>query len=563
MIKLFNSTPFKIILALVLLGVVFANLVQGMYIDENGLLTVYRGIYQGERMFVDSWSEYNMASVLMYPIFALYYQVLAPGLSAVGIGMVLYTRIVYMILRLLIAVYLYFTLKKTEYQDGAFFTALFYFLFIVGWRNFSYKSICDFGLILLICFIFRYCQNNHSFYFVLMGVASCICILAYPTMIILPFAFVIGGLILSYQGYEMIKNLIIYSVTCLVCGVLFLVYMQLTCGIVEGINSFMLYMNSSYDYDDPFIVRLGMMILSYVVTFVIAYAPVAAIELYKKHRAMSEFVAEAILGIYWIVFMVAVCAARIESVSYSRFIYGVLVLFWWFPYFAREAKSDYTVVGSYKQADISASLVCWIVFAVTCVSQGVWAVSTNQDITIPGHMAYYIVLAMIAMLVTAEQYDLLLTGLFVGEIFFTCVWLPEKNGGFHHVFEQRYYVTEGALQGIALLPDDYEKNQQVMELMNDYVTPEDKLLVTFAFNSTAYLNTDAVMATGSPYTRPQIDTQLLTFWESNPDYVANLVLIDKGLDKYQELLESECGQVLLSEYTNEVASNGDLVLLSK
>ena len=131
------------------------------------------------------------------------------------------------------------------------------------------------------------------------------------------------------------------------------------------------------------------------------------------------------------------------------------------------------------------------------------------------------------------------------------------------MFEQRYYVTEGALQGIALLPDDYEKNQQVMELMNDYVTPEDKLLVTFAFNSTAYLNTDAVMATGSPYTRPQIDTQLLTFWESNPDYVANLVLIDKGLDKYQELLESECGQVLLSEYTNEVASNGDLVLLSK
>ncbi|SDB38902.1 Dolichyl-phosphate-mannose-protein mannosyltransferase [Pseudobutyrivibrio sp. YE44] len=563
MTKLFNSTPFKIILAVVLGAAVFVNLVQGMYLDENGLLTLYRGIYQGERVFVDSWSEYNMAGVLMYPIFALYYQVLEPSLTSIGVGMVLYTRIVYMILRLLIAVYLYFTLKKTEFEEGAFYTALFYFLFIVGWRNFSYKSICDFGLILLICFIFRYCQHNHGFYFVLMGIASCICILAYPTMIILPFAFVIGGLILSYQGYEMIKNLTIYGITCLVCGALYLVYMQFTCGILQGINSFMLFLNSSNDYDDSFVVRLGMMVLSYVVTAAIAYFPVVCIELYKKFRAMSEVAAEVILGVYWIAFMVAVCVVKVDSISYSRYIYGILILFWWFPYFAREAKSSYTVVGSYKQADISATLVCWVVFAITCVSQGVWAISTNQDITVPGHMAYYIVLAMIAMLISNEQYHHLVTGLFLAEIFFTCIWMPDKNGGFHHVFEQRFYVTEGALQGVALSQEDYDKNQQVMELMNDYVTPEDKLLVTFAFNSTAYLNTDAIMATGSPYTRPQIDTQLLSFWESNPDYVANLVLIDKGIDKYQELLESECGQYLLSEYANEVATNGDFVLLSK
>ncbi len=561
MIRLFENTVFKIIFALVILTVIFINLSQGLYIDENGLLVIYRAIYQGERMFVDSWGEYHMAGVLMYPIFALYYQVLEPMLSTMGIGIVLYTRIMYMIVRLLVTIYLYFTLRKTEFKDGAFYASLLYFVFIVGWRNFSYKSICDLGLILLCCFVIRYGINNQGYYFVLMGIATCICILAYPTMIVLPFAFVIGGLILSHKGYTLFKHLITYSVTCFVCGGLFLVYLQLTAGILKAFEYFGKYSNTSYD--DGFMVRTGMMVLSYVVVFVIAYIPIVIIELYKKSRALSVKAEESFLAIYWIVFMIAVCVARIESVNYSRFIYGILILFFWFPYITREKKELYIVVGSYKSAEVSMMNLLKMVFVISCVAQAIWALSTNQDISIPGHMAYYVAIAVVLVAAGTARYKYLTTGLILASVFFGCVWLPEANGGYHDVFQDRYYVNEGALRGIALSEYDYEKNQQVMELMNDYVTPEDNLLVTFAFNSTAYLNTDARIAMGSPYMRPQIDTQLLTYWENCPDYVANLVLIDKGIDKYPELLESECGQYLLSEYTNQVAVKGDLVLLSK
>ncbi len=559
--RLFNTTPFKIILTLVLGIVVFANLWQGLFIDENGLLVIYHAIYQGERMFIDSWGEYHMASILLYPMFALYHQLLEPLLTSVGIGLVLYTRIVYVILRLLTAIYLYFTIKKTEYKDGAYLASLFYFLNIVGWRNFSYKSICDFGLILLICFIIRYALDNKSYYFVLMGIASCICILAYPTMIVLPFAVVITGMILSYKGYELIKNIIIYSITCFVCGGLFLVYLQLTSGIVNAFTYFGMSQDSQYDSSG--LIRIGMMVLSYVAFFVIAYFPIAVISIYKRYRALSEEAEAVILGLYWIVFMLGVCFMRIESVSYTRFIYGCLVLFFWFPFFNREDKTKFTVVGTYKMVECDIKKILWLVFIVSTVAQTVWALSTNQDISVPGNMAYYVVIILLLILNNEEIYGLLITGIFVAEIFFACIWLPENNGGYSDVFETRYFVTEGALQGIALSPEDYEKNEQVMEILSENVTPDDYLLVAFGFNSTAYLNSDAHQAAGSPYMRPQVNDLLLKYWEANPQNVATLVLIDKGIDKYPELLEAECGQYILSQYTNVVAEKGDFVLLSK
>ena len=82
-------------------------------------------------------------------------------------------------------------------------------------------------------------------------------------------------------------------------------------------------------------------------------------------------------------------------------------------------------------------------------------------------------------------------------------------------------------------------------------------------NSTAYLNSDAKLGVGSPYTRVHINERLLEYWECNPQNKADYVLIDENCDKYETFLDSECGKYILENYTNIVAERDGFVLLTQ
>ena len=128
---------FKILVGLFVLVWSFNVLNVGFYVDENGLLTIYKGFFQGQRLFIDSWDALQTGGILAYPLLALYYYVLAPLFASTGIniGLVLYMRIAYTVCRLLVAIYLYFTIKKTDYEDGAFAASIFYYMFVMGWKR--------------------------------------------------------------------------------------------------------------------------------------------------------------------------------------------------------------------------------------------------------------------------------------------------------------------------------------------------------------------------------------------------------------------------------------------
>ena len=123
---------FNIILGVAVLVWSFFILDKGFYMDESGLLELYRKTYRGSRMFLDMWDTLQMGGILIYPLFALYYEVLQPIIAPLGCGIVLFMRIAYQVVRLAIAVYLYFTIKKTKYRDNAFITSLMYYAFIIS-----------------------------------------------------------------------------------------------------------------------------------------------------------------------------------------------------------------------------------------------------------------------------------------------------------------------------------------------------------------------------------------------------------------------------------------------
>ena len=87
--------------------------------------------------------------------------------------------------------------------------------------------------------------------------------------------------------------------------------------------------------------------------------------------------------------------------------------------------------------------------------------------------------------------------------------------------------------------------------------------MAFGANCAGYLNSDAWQATYSVYARTQLNSKLIDYYKINPDNMADYVLIDTGHDKYQYFTENETGKYLLETYTNEVAKEGNFVLLSR
>lgn len=558
-----NGTIIKILIAIVVLVLSFIVIKYGMYIDENGLLIIYRGIYQGNHMFTDSWSSYHLVAILLYPVFELYYGVLEPIIYPMGVGIVLYTRIIYIIFRALIAIYLYTVLRRSNFRDGAYAASLFFFLYVLAWKNFSYKSLCDFGIILFICFLIRYYCTKKPIYFMGMALATCLSILAYPTMILFPFVFCIALLIMMRQGHTLVKPFWIYVCTCFISGALYLIYLQLTTGIMNALPQMKYLEDSDYDYSMP--IRIGLMLASYAVFAVIAYGMLFLIKLIGRLFAIRDEQKDLLVGILWLTFLVAILCVRVQGISVYRFGYALIIIMFWFIFYVnRPNGEEYTKIGSYKLVGFGSKQQLISILAISITAQSIWGFSTNQDISVPSLMAYYVAIAMM-LWIAKNRKSMSALSLFIilAAMFFSFICIPEKNGGFYSVFEKRYYVEEGALRGIALLPDDYEKNKACFEILNENVSDDDYLLVVFGSNSTAYLNSNAKQAMGTPYTRTHLNKRLLEYWECNPGNVADYVLVDTDCDKYEIFIESETGKFILNEYTNVVSEKNGFVLLSK
>ena len=567
---------FQALLAAFVVAISFANIREGYYVDENGLLAIYKGIYQGQRMFVDSWESLQTGTIVIWPLLSLYFKALQGPLGAIGIGYVLFMRLAYQFIRLLIAIFAYATFRKGCFKNGAFYGALFWYMFVLSFDNFSYKSMCDMAIMLIISFIFQFYYSKKIIYWVLTGVAVCAATLAYPTMIFVGLAM---GIFIIYlmvtKGIDK-SILIAFVVTCLVCGALVLVFLQVTSGL-DAVFAQLIYLGDQ-DYGDSLLVRLGKMLLSYLAFAVVAYVPLVIMDFIRRYRSLLVKTEHIVLTLYWLIFFVGLCFIKLDSLSTSRFVYSLLILFFWFPYLAIDKKDTSGVrVGFYGSGLDHEKDLLWAIFFLSIAVQIVWAVSTNQEISVPGHMALYVVVADILLFAGIEDETILDSYIadegaqkpyrtFIGLLlaagfFFMGFWIAEGNGGYSDILEKRYYVTEGALQGVALAPDDYELNQASYDLVSQYVSDDDYLLVAFGSNSTGYINSNAHQGTYTVFARTQVNTKLLDYYAINPDNQATYVIIDEANGKYDDFVAGQTGQWILANYTRKVAREGSLVLL--
>ncbi len=332
--------------------------------------------------------------------------------------------------------------------------------------------MCEMAIMLFICWACRYYVTKNKWYYLLMALATCVAILSYASMFLFPFFFVLSQLYMIRKGYDVVKPVIIYCVTCFAMGAAVLIYLQLTSGIMNILP--LLQYTEDAAYKHPIYIRIGIMLLSYLFFFVVAYAPIVVMKLISKFRYVGEKTVGIVLSIYWILFMAGVIALRPYSTSTTRFIYGCLIIFFWFPYFVRHTKvSERTEIGKYKLPEYDISQMAGFMLFTSAIVQFIWAMTTNQEVTVPGHLCFYIVLGMLIVAENEEKgFCLLRIAVVALALFFMGVWVPESDGGYNDIFEHRTYVADGGYRGIALDDTDYRMNQSCHKLISEYVSAE-------------------------------------------------------------------------------------------
>ncbi|QFJ53962.1 hypothetical protein [Pseudobutyrivibrio xylanivorans] len=457
------------LIAAVILVWTVVTLQYGLPAEERGLMALYKSIYQGQHGLVDGWESVQTGGLLTYPLIALYYQVLQPLFAdlSLNIGLVLFMRYCYILVRLIVAIYVFCTFRNSDFEDGAFPAALLYFTFILGWKDFSHHTFCDFGMMLIICFIMRFYDNRKPVYAALTALTASITVVAYPPMLIMAVFLGAYWLLMCIKDEAPRSTFISYMIICILLGIAVVLYLQFTVSWGDILTQLPAMINK--DNPEPMYIRFGQTMVNYLCLAVIAYLPVCIIRIWDRLKGISEETERALFTLYFIVFMGATFLYKTDGIGASQLVPGCLIIFFWFPYFMREKEvSSYTRIGSYRNAGAETKVILWTIFIFSAVAQLIWAFFAEDGVAVSGHMALYVVMIMILLFAKEEvEYRGLITILLLLSIFFNGIWVANGNGSFSHVFKPMYYTTRGDVQGIALEEQDFFTYEEEMELLEE------------------------------------------------------------------------------------------------
>lgn len=193
--KSYNPICVRIILLLIIsifiLAKAFITTQISLTDEAHYVATAYR-FFKGDAVLVDDWSPEQMNGVLLLPFIYLF-----KVFWASTEGIMLYFRLIYLFIKLLIFIFAWYRLEKYgRYGAYGFFGALlFYLVTPFNIENLSYNTIPLMMVFLIGTIILT--SRNRKYDYILCGIALAIAVLAQPYVILLYFFGLMGCLIYS------------------------------------------------------------------------------------------------------------------------------------------------------------------------------------------------------------------------------------------------------------------------------------------------------------------------------------------------------------------------------
>ena len=240
---------------------VVKTLFVGLEIDEEYALSLGWRLIQGDTLFYTMWEPHQLSALadaaLMWPYWAI---------TGTTTGILLYMRIVTLVLKALLSIWFYRTMRRTLTPRTAFLTALALFVYTPKWflaPDYISQQF-HFTLAAFLCFYGYYADGCKKLWrLVPGGIFLSLSVLAFPQSAFAAPVYLLGMFLLGRRAGEkrvlgLPAGMLVTFLTCVACAGVFLVYVLQDMSLRTLIARATLILNDP-QYDFTFAERLALL----------------------------------------------------------------------------------------------------------------------------------------------------------------------------------------------------------------------------------------------------------------------------------------------------------------
>ena len=527
--KVSGKTVFGILLLVMLAGYTIWHLPYGMHLDELLFLNYGVSATKGMHLITENYSPYQLCEIIQYPFVKLF-RLLRGDFT----GIALYMRYVYTGIQIVLAVYIYCSLRKKS-GHLAMMLALLHYLYRYHWPTINYKALLYWGTLILAISLYNYHRTDQKRFVIIAAIGLIISVFGNPFAVMLYVAAVVS--LIGLKGRKARIPIILMTGICMAAAVVLI----LSLGFSNGWDHFCSCL--PYLFDDGTSThrlmsshRLIRLIFPIMGIAVAENGLAFGLDRLAARRG-KKIPWDHVLFWFYFVLLLAICFARIRSAGPSRFWYILLSIFLLSPFFY--SRSEMAVSDKREIFWLTTCPSCFMIVAVI--------MSTNQGIAI---VAYACILGLFGIFMLYEGREdkggvgvgvcRLILGMM---LFMFLLFVPEDGSA--NILQHRTLIEEGPLRGIYVTGELEERNKQICSAVSRQTRETDRLLII----GDARESLIGLMYTtggfgdkpgGFDWDREAVASgRQLLLYEMSPAYIPTVVIVDdQYLDRNPWVLDT-------------------------
>ena len=552
------------ILILLSIGATITKVLIGFDIDEAYAVSMPYRILQQDRMFRDMWEVHQTSALLPAFIEAIY--VACTGSVE---GIVLFLRIVSTFIHLLISIMVFLVLRPYLGNGGAFVVMLVYYNFLPKWMmstDFSMQLI--WLMTLSVIGLYYAVTTDYSVWYVISSIFFACSVLAYPGML-LAYPFYLWAIVKQSPGSqdlrERIYKCVVFSAGCVLCAIVFLVYVFMYISPEDFIKSIpMVFSDGSHQF--TFSAKLWLGAKRWLIAMlqaVIVLVPTALLS-YVIHKIVGwKYNLELIFTVFlWLtagvvlvanVFGIAWGPFRLQIRYLILFMFGLLFLgqdrynekrwereVFWNLFIPSIGMFLGVLIVSNVGPESSASYL--VVGCIATVIVYMKRIESDyfdaRKIVFPKWWRRFTRLAIVMFLLSL----IACKGYYVR----TTQYVPSN------ILAARVKMDAGPLKGIWVYPEDYARMCADEETIASCTKPGDRVLFmgTESLNNLACVDAGGRFVSPTTISTPAFNEQWVSYFEQYPQYMPDAIYIAKNtIDNREKFFqENPFGKWIAAHY---------------
>ena len=515
---------------LILLSVVAAvnQLLIGFDIDEGYAVSMPFRLLQGDHLFADMWEVHQTSALLPAAFLWLFYQV--TGSTAY---MVLYLRIVATLLHLGMTVLIYRKTRKYLTADWSLLFALLYLNLLPKWiisLDFSMQQVWGLTLLFTCLLEERGTEKKQLWQDFLAGLFLAFTVLAYPGMVLLYPAVLVMICMCNkvLSGKDKCRKCLLFTAGCAVCAVVFFLYILLFMPVADFLSGIpKVFMDGTHQFTmQTKLLLYGQQWLNVAKQLLIlSVLPLLAaliLQIFrqkKRKEKVSLFLAFLLLFVAETSLLMIL--GNLVGIQMGPFHFQVRYLLFFLC----------ICIAGWNGRNTDRPLFYVPIFLMLVAFVGILVFSNVGPDSSSSYLGLGILAGFSLLLKKYPQKEQLLfatTVLFVLSLLFCKgYYVRITEYGPSTVRQQRVQVTEGALAGIYVLPEEAEQYMQEHETVQCVTQPGDKLLF---LGTDGILNLSANCPFVSPSTisTPAFNEQWVEYFTEYPEKEPTVIVLAKN-----------------------------------